>query len=237
MQRFGSQPAYILHSRPYRETSVLMEVLTRDHGRISVIAKGVRAPKARLRGLLQPFVPLLIDCVGRGELLTLTACDSAGVFAFLGGRRLVSAFYLNELLFRLLHRFDPHPELFHHYQRAMEGLAGDQEEQLILRKFEKSLLKVLGYELQLVKEAGSGIEIDPEKEYFFDPELGPVLAEDQREMNNTKHLHSVYKGRSLLALAAETFTDLALLGDAKRLMRRALAHHLGQKPLQSRRLL
>ncbi len=236
MRRFECQLAYILHTRPYRETSFLCELFTVDYGRISVVAKGVRRAKSRGRGLLQPFIPLMISCVGRGPLLTLTDFDAVGVAPMLTGRRVVSAFYLNELLFRLIHHEDPNPDLFFCYQAALSELEKTMEVQIVLRLFEKSLLKMLGYELQLVKEVGTGKPLNPEEVYRFDPASGPVLVETGDFAIGVKS-QDVFKGKSLLALAAGVLNDIAVLGDLKRLMRLALAPHLGSKPLESRKLL
>lgn len=232
MRRLESQHAYILHTRPYRETSFLCELFTRDQGRLSVIAKGVRRPKSRGRGLLQPFIPLIVSCVGRGELLTLTDFDACGVAPVLTGQCVISAFYLNELLFRLTHREDPTPDLFLNYQNALIDLANaknGEEIQIVLRLFEKALLKILGYELQLLKDVETGLLINPEGYYRYDPARGPVLIDAVKSTD-------VFKGKSLLALA-EGILDMTVLGELKRLMRLALSSHLGGKPLESRRLL
>lgn len=236
MRRFEDQLAYVLHAKPYRETSFLCELLTVDYGRISVVAKGVRRPKSRGRGLLQPFVPLMISCVGRGALLTLTNVDAINMGPMLSGRLAVSAFYLNELLFRLVHHEDPHPDLFFCYQNALSELEKTREVQIVLRLFEKSLLKILGYELQLLKEVGTGAPIRPEENYRYDPSSGPVLVGKDNFVVGVKS-QDVFKGKSLLALAAGVLDDVAVLSDLKRLMRLALAPHLGHKPLESRKLL
>ncbi len=236
MRRFEGQLAYVLHTRPYRETSFLSEFLTKDYGRISVVAKGIRRPKSRGRGLLQPFIPLVISCVGRGALLTLTNFDAASVAPVLTGRRAVSAFYLNELLFRLMHYEDPNPDLFSCYHKALSELEKATDVQVVLRLFEKSLLKILGYELQLLKDVKTGEAICPERAYLFDPASGPLLAERHHFASGIKS-KEVFKGKSLLALAAESLHDVDVLSDLKRLMRLALAPHLGDKPLASRKLL
>jgi len=239
MRRFECQPAYILHTKPYRETSFLCELFTLDYGRISAVSKGVRRSKRHHRGLLQPFIPLIISCMGRGELLTLTDFDASGLAPVLTGRRMVSAFYLNELLFKIIHGSDPSPDLFLSYQNALSELEKTTEIQIVLRLFEKSLLKTLGYELQLVKEVETGMPVNPDKDYRFDPLKGPVLVEDRGLSSGLKSQDMfVFKGKTLLALAGEgSLTDQALLNDLKRLMRLALAPHLGNRQLESRRLL
>jgi len=237
MHRFESQPAFILHARPYRETSRLLELFTPDYGRIGAVANGVKK-SLKTGGLLQPFVGLLVSCVGRGELLTLTGHEQNGVLPILKGRRLVSGFYLNELLMRLLHRSDCDPELFKAYQQAITNLAQlppDENEQSILRLFEKTLLKTLGYGLQLSKDAISGEKIDPDKFYLYDPEQGPMLVDNAKT--------DAYGGKSLLALATgklqtgSALDDIKILSDIKRLIRQALLPHLGTKPIESRKLL
>jgi len=241
MHTILTQGAYVLHSRLYRETSLIVEFVTETHGRVSVIAKGVRAPKAKARGLLQPFVPLLISCVGRGELLTLKSFESNGPVLNLQGKRLISGFYMNELLMRLLHKYDPHPVLFNHYQQTLQALEKEAQEQPALRAFEKFLLKELGYELQLIKEAETGHLIEEDHWYLFDPERGPLWVDSSQwstEYKNTpKKTQGLFKGKSLLALAAGQLDEPSILGDAKRLLRQALGVHLGVKPLESRKLL
>lgn len=244
MLRFDSQPAYILHARPYQETSLLLEIFTKDFGRVSAIAKGAKRPKSRGRGLLQPFIPLLMSCAGKGELLTVKDFDAGGPPILLLGRRLIFAFYLNELLMRLLHRADAHDELFYSYEKSLHKLTHCEDEtleQIPLRLFEKTLLKELGYELHLTHEVDSGAPLDPNSLYFFDPEKGPTQLETQFKAaphSNTKSdLKAIFKGSSLLAIADELLTEKTVLQDARRLMRLALSGHLGGRPLESRRLL
>jgi DNA repair protein RecO (recombination protein O) len=239
MHNIDNQSAYILHSRPYRETSLLLELFTSDYGRVSAVAKGVRAPKAKARGLLQPFVHLLISCGGRGDLLTLKNFESTGPVLSLLGRRLVSGFYLNELLVRLLHKYDPHPDIFLSYQQTLFALEQASCQQIPLRLFEKSLLKGLGYELQLIKEVENGHTVQEDKLYLFDPERGPaeIEAEESYRHHTQKPIKGIFKGKSLLALASDELAELSVLNDAKRLLRQALAVHLGTKPIESRKLL
>lgn len=270
MLRFDSQPAYVLHARPYQETSLLLEFFTQDFGRVSAIAKGAKRPKSRGRGLLQPFIPLLISCAGKGELLTVKDFDAAAPPILLLGRRLIFAFYLNELLMRLLHRADAHDELFYAYEKSLHKLREDNDEhleQVPLRLFEKTLLKELGYELHLTHEVDSGKPLNPDSMYFFDPEKGPILLQTkvqapalalvqvqtqeqtllqpelQSQLKLQSHLavksdlKAIFKGSSLLALAEELLTEKKVLQDARRLMRLALSGHLGNRPLESRRLL
>lgn len=237
MHRFELERAYILHTRPYRETSLLLELFTYQHGRLSVIAKGVKRSKVRVRGLLQPFVPLLVSCSGRGDLLTLRDFDSGGNINFLKGRSLISAFYLNELLIRLLHRWDPYQTLFLNYEQTLVQLGNVENEQKILRLFEKSLLKTLGYELQLLKEAQTGHGICADDFYTYDPQRGPILVESTQGHTEFEQKKYLFKGKSLLALAEEKLDDLQVLSDLKRLMRQVLSVYLDHKPLETRKLL
>lgn len=234
MLRIELQPAFILHGRPYQETSLLLEIFSEKVGRFCVIAKGARRPKSRARGLLQPFVPLLISCRGRGELLTLTGYEAYENALFLQGRSLIFAFYLNELLMRLMIRFDPHPELFHFYKASLNNLilseTGSEDNQITLRLFEKALLKEMGYEVHLTQEM-DGAVIEPDKFYHFNPEKGFSQATDEFLSE------SLFKGEHLLAFAKDQLKNGEELLTAKRLMRRAISVHLGGRPLESRRLL
>ena len=220
------QPGYILHQRAYRDTSLLLEVFTREQGRCGLVARGARAPKSRVRGLLQPFQPLLLSWTGRGELGTLAGVEADGAAPRLPGSVLYSGFYLNELLMRLLQRNDPHPELFVAYGEALHGL--QSEPQRPLRLFEKHLLEALGYGLLLDHEAGSGEPVNAESDYVYALESGPVRCEGAAARGLR------LSGRSLLSLAAEELADAQSLADSKRLMRAALGLYLGDRELKTR---
>ncbi len=224
------QPVYILHRQPYRETSLLLEAFSAEHGRVGLVARGVRRGKGATQGLLQPFVPLLLSWVGKGDLATLHGAEPRGAMLSLSGRALISAFYLNELLIRLLHRHDPHDELFAAYELALQRLAvlADRPE-WALRLFEKSLLQELGYGLLLECEAESGEPIQPALRYCYHVQHGPLAADKTDE-------GIVLHGATLLALADDAVLDERGLGEAKRLMRAALAPLLGTRPLRSREL-
>ncbi|HEY9197944.1 MAG TPA: DNA repair protein RecO [Gammaproteobacteria bacterium] len=224
------QPGYILHQRAYRDTSLLLEVFTREHGRLGLVARGARAPRSRIRGLLQPFQPLLLSWSGKGDLGTLagveTAGEPGGATPRLSGATLYSGFYLNELLIRLLQRHDPHPELFVAYDAALRGLC--DAPQRPLRIFEKHLLETLGYGLLLDHEADSGEPVNADAEYRYALEAGPqrctaVVAQGLK-----------LSGRSLLSLAAEDLSDAQSLADSKRLLRAALDLYLGDRGLKTR---
>jgi DNA repair protein RecO (recombination protein O) len=219
--RINLQPAFVLHHRPYRESSMIIDLLTEEQGRITAVARGM---KGRFRGILQPFIPLLVSWVGKTELVTLTAAESQGAPIMLQGTCLFSAFYLNELLVRLLHKHDPCASIYALYHNTLIALQSDTLQQKKLRLFEKNLLEQLGYALHLNQE------INAEKYYRYIPEQGFKVHED------TQLSSKVFLGKNLLAFQAETFHDLDVLRDAKRLMRLALLPLLGPKPLHTRKL-
>jgi len=228
--RVELEAAYILHARPYRETSQLLEVLGRQHGRLGLVARGARGPKARWRPLLQPFRPLHLSWSGRGTLCTLRNAEPAAPPALLQGRRLLSAFYLNELLLGFTTRGDPHPELFAHYTAALTGLAGADDAEVPLRRFELALLNETGYGLDAKRDGLHGAPIDPGQRYSYQPERGAVPVDrDGGE-------RVVLTGASLQAIAAGSFRGAEDLRLAKRLLRQLLDHHLGHRPLQTRRV-
>jgi len=232
--REQQQSAFILHQRNYSETSLLLEVYTRRHGRLGLIAKGARRPGNKSRGALKAFQPLLIGWSGRGELMVLTGAEPDGAGIELAGRTLYCGFYLNELLMRLLHRHDPHEALYDRYRAALEGLQTRPAHEVVLRIFEKHLLSELGYGLLLERDSAERQPIDPAAFYDYVPERGPVRV---RHPELTGRVQGVrLRGSSLLALAAERLEDGTALREVKALMRAALAPHLGDKPLHSRRL-
>lgn len=223
--------AYVLHRRQYRETSLLLEVFTAEAGRVGLVARGVRGGKRSSSALLQPFIPLLVSWRGHGELGTLISAEIDGTHTPLSGPVLIAAFYLNELLLRLLPRHDPHPELFLAYRHALGRMGGEpHEHEWTLRLFEKALLQEVGYGLLLEHEANSGDPIEAEASYCYLLQHGPVCASDDGCDGIPVH------GSTLIALEREQGYDSMNLAEAKRLMRNALAPHLGNKPLQSREL-
>lgn len=227
-RRVQLEPGYLLHRRAYGDTSAILEVFSREHGRIGLIAKGVRGGRSRRAGMLQPFSELLLSWVSRGELGTLTEVEPARTPLDLAGARLVSGFYLNELLMRLLRRDDPHPALYDAYRVAVTGLARGEPEARVLRLFEKRLLEQTGYGLLLDQDT-SGRAISAQASYRYRLDEGPELARPDEP-------GLVLPGAALLALASES-EDMALHGRALRaLTRAALAPHLGSKPLRSREL-
>lgn len=221
-------PVFVLHRHAYRDTSLILELFTLSRGRLGAVARGARGARSRWRGLVEPFQPVLATWQGRGDLVTITGLESVGHPLRLSGTRLASAFYLNELLLRLVKRDDPAPDVFAAYGHALEGLAGDDSEEIALRLFEKRLLQGLGYGLLLDRTADSGTPLTAEGLYRFEPEYGPVPTDAPGSR--------VFTGRGLLALAADDLGAPDTRAEARRLMRLVLAPHLGSRPLESRNL-
>ena len=219
------QPVYILHHRAYRDTSALLELITPGHGRIGVVARGARGARSSLRGLVRPFLPLLCSWAGRGELFTLRRLEAGGRMPELRGQALFAAYYLNELLLRLLQRQDPHPEVFEAYVQALHELS-ERPLESVLRVFEKRLLEALGYALMLDVDV-HGEAIEPGGHYRYLPEQGPEPTRGQGGIS----------GRALLALAAEACDNAEDLRELKPLLRQVLGLYLGDRPLKTREFL
>lgn len=222
-QRVDLAPAYVLHARPFGDTSLLLEVFTASHGRVGLIAKGARAPKSRKRVLLQVLQPLLISWRESGELGTLTAVEAAAGAVTLSGEPLFCAWYANEILIRLCTRQQPHPQLFSAYARLLLRLGDDAE--AALRAFEMALLEELGYGLQMPDPLAT------EASYCFEPGTGFRLAVpgDDRD--------AVFTGAALRHLEQDQLELPEHYREARRLLRMALRPLLGQKPLESASLL
>jgi len=226
-RRVALARAYILHHRPFRETGRIFEVLTREDGRLSLFARGVRGPKARLAAVLQPFRLLLISWSGRGEAPSLTGAESSpGSTPALPAPCLISGFYINELVLRLTTRHDPQPALFDAYHGALESLKQGAALQATLRIFEKRLLEMLGYGLDLGTEAMSGRPIRPEGYYHFRPGEGLFAADAARA--------DALAGASLASLRNEELAGARELKDARSLLQAALAHCLDGRELATR---
>lgn len=222
------QPAFVLHQRPYRESSLLLEVFAVEVGRVGLIAKGARRPRSPYRARLGLFKALLLSWRGRGELGVLTGAEPDGPALLVPPAAIASGLYVNELLVRMLHRHDPHPELFVQYRLTLEALAeaGRPLEQT-LRVFEKRLLEAVGYGLTLDREAGSGAALQAEQEYRYVTDYGPVAA-------GSGGAGVRVRGATLLALAAEGTLSVPALKEAKSLMRTVINAHLEGRPLWSR---
>lgn len=224
------QAAYVLHVRPYRETSQLLEVLTRHEGRLGLVARGARGPRARWRAVLEPFRPLHLSWSGRGTLCTLRGAEPAAPPARFTGTRLMSAYYLNELLMAFTTRGDPHPDLFAHYTAALTGLMEADNAEVPLRRFEIALLAEAGYGLDTQRDAVHGAPLDSLQLYSYQPERGAVAVNDE-------HTGFAVSGASLQAIAAGDFSNPEDLRAAKRVLRLLVDHHLGDRQLQTRRVL
>lgn len=222
------EPAYVLHRRAYRETSAIAELFTAEHGRLGVVARGIRSQRSPWRALLQPFTPLAVSWQARGELGTLTDVEPKGRLTLPTGQRLVCGFYLNELLLRLLQREDPYPELFQRYAGTLVMLAGNSAEQPLLRCFERDLLAAMGYGLLLSHDASGG-PIESQRWYRYEIDKGAVPVTVPRG-------RLVVQGTTLSALASGIFPDARAEAQARRLMRAALRPHVGERPLKSREL-
>lgn len=228
--RFEAEPAFVLHARPWRETSMLVEVLSANHGRIGLLARGVQGPRRHpLRAALQPLQHIRIDAVQRGELAQLRAAEALDAAPILTGDASLAGFYLSELVLRLAPRLDPHPELYAAFARTRERLRGGDLLAWTLRRFERDLLEALGFGLALDVD-GDGGELDPAARYRLDAEHGPRRLLSDRGRGDRSDAAT---GRALLALAADRMPDADDLSGLRRAMRPVLLHHLGGRGLKS----
>ena len=230
-QRRDDVPAFVLHAWPYRETSLIVEAFTADHGRVAMVARGAKRPRSELRGLLQAFQPLLLSWFGEAELKTLARAEWRGGLPLPRGSALMCGFYLNELLLKLLAREDPHPRLYAAYERALAELAAGGEQAALLRRFELGLLTELGYAPMFAREADTGAPLDPTADYDYAFDRGPRRAEGPERGAGPR-----VRGATLLALAEGRYPDAETAAQAKRLMREVLDHHLEQRGVESRRV-
>ncbi len=217
------QPAFILQQRKFRETSLIIDVLTRDFGRVSLLARGVRKAKSKTAGLLQPFIPLTLSYLGKTELKILTDVEMTQPFNALQGLAIYCGFYVNELIGCFLHQYDPHPEVFDYYEHCLSCLSEPSKIEATLRIFELDLLAAVGYGLQLDYDFQNNQAVDPLTRYHFNAEQGPIAAPD-----------GLFSGKTLLALKAGELSDSNTLYEAKTLMRKVIAVYLHGKPLKSR---
>src|SRR6266496_266125 len=230
-ERRDDEPAFVLHTYPYRETSVIVEALTAAYGRVALVARGAKRPRSELRGVLQAFQPLSLSWAGAGELKTLIKAEWRGGLPLVTGPALLCGFYLNELLLKLVPREDPHPKLYEEYESALSDLAHGAEQAPVLRRFELRLLAQLGYALPLTHEVDTGRPIDPAERYYYAFERGPrtLAAEPGRR-------YPAVRGATLLALASADYRAPDSAAEAKRLMREVLDYYLEQRTIVSRRV-
>lgn len=232
--RYAAEPAFVLHARPWRETSLLVEVLSEAHGRLGLVARGVQGPKRHvLRAALQPLQLIHFDGVQQGELAQLRAAEAQDAAPQLAGDATLAGFYLNELVLRLAPRHDPLPELFDAYGAARARLGAGDSLAWTLRRFERDLLAAIGLGFDLHAD-GEGTPIDPAARYRLDPEHGPRRLLSDRGHDDRS---AAATGRALLALAADRVPDADDLAGLRRALRPVLAHHLGGRGLKSWELL
>ena len=228
-RRVQQQPGYILHHRPFRDTSQILDILTRDHGKIAVVARGSRGSKSRLAGVLRPFLPLRVSWVAKSDLGTLTGAETGGPPVGMVGDAVFSAYYVNELLLHFLHRYDPQPEIFALYEEVVRALASTDNIAASLRSFELEFLSLLGYAVNLGHEFGSHEALLAEQNYEYRMEQGPVSVQRTGPM--------VFKGEVLSGIGEQRFDNPDILRAANRLLREVVGFHLGGKELKSRKVL
>ncbi|MBL8394069.1 MAG: DNA repair protein RecO [Candidatus Accumulibacter sp.] len=226
--KIDGQPAFVLHAYPYSETSLIVDVFSRDHGRVALLARGARRPRSVLRGVLLAFQPLEVAWAGRGEVQTLIRAEWQGGQPLLAGKALFCAYYLNELLMHLLPREDAHARLFSIYAETLRRFAEGARE-ADLRCFEHALLQELGYGLTLEADV-AGAAVDVEAHYAYEIERGPV------RLPGPGGSALAVSGRTLLDLARADFSDPRSLVEAKQLMRTLIGHYTSGRSLVSRRI-
>lgn len=228
--RIHGQPAFVLHSYPYKETSLIVDMFSRDYGRVALVAKGAKRPHSTLRGVLQTFQPLSVSWSGKTEVRTLTGAEWVGGLLPLEKSALLCGFYLNELMVKLLARDDPHPVLFDLYVAALNQLAHDESAPIVLRKFELGLMRETGIAGDLTRCTLTGQSVVPNRLYVVDPERGP------RPANPADQWPQVI-GATLLDMDREDYSDATTQLQSKFLMRFLLAHHLAGAQLNTRQIL
>jgi DNA repair protein RecO (recombination protein O) len=227
-KRADHEPGYVLHTYPYKETSLIVEAFTRRHGRVALLARGARRPRSAMRGVLLAFHPLRLGWSGSAELATLVSAEWGGGLQPLAGRGLMCGFYLNELILRLLPREDAHETLFDAYGQALARLSAGEAFPAVLRSFEKRLLAELGYAPVFDRDATTGAPIEPASSYVYEPDRGPVRA---------SHGDLLISGRTLLDLAADDYTRSETRDEARYLMRALIGQRLHGQVLHTRSVL
>ena len=226
-RRADHQPAYVLHTYPYKETSLIVEAFTRAFGRVALLARGARRPRSAMRGVLLSFHPLRLGWSSSAELGNLVSAEWSGALQPLAGRALMCGFYLNELVLRLLPRDDAHEMLFDYYGEALQALSAGGAQAAILRSFEKRLLAELGYAPLLEREAASGAPIEPGRRYVYEPDRGPMPTS-----HNNGDL--VVTGQTLLDLASDQFERPETREEARILLRALIGQRLHGQVLHTR---
>jgi DNA repair protein RecO (recombination protein O) len=230
-RRVQQQAAFILHHRPFRDTSQILDLISRDHGKLAVVARGSRGARSRLKGILRPFMPLSVSWIIKSDLGTLTGAEVNGAPLSLTGDALLSGYYVNELILHFLHRHDPQPGIFDAYSHTIGELAATGDNvAACLRRFEIDLLRQIGYALNLDHEHSSQKALEPQQHYEYRPEQGAVaVSRDEGEQ--------VFTGEMLTAIGEQRFDDEVVIRSANRLLRNVISFHLGGKELKSRKVL
>ena len=231
--RHGDERAYVLHTYPFRDTSVIVEAFTRHHGRLGLVARGAKRPKSALRPALLAFQPLAIAWSGRGELRTLTRAEWVGGARMPLGVSMLCGYYLNELLLKLLQRDDPHEALFDAYAEALTLLATSNRPEAVLRRFEITLLREIGYALELEREPEAGVPLVAEHRYSYLPERGPAAMQTGAPVVGAVEL----RGKTLLDMARDDYSDPLTATESKALMRALIGRYLDHRALHTRQLL
>ena len=222
-----SELAFVLHTRPFRETSLLVDLFTRSYGRLRAVSKGSRGRKRAVQ--LNAYTQFLVSWSGKSDLKTLTHVEQSSVPILLEGDSLFCGSYLNEILIRLLAENDPHEIIYDNYINVLSQLAGKSPITGSLRNFEFSLLEELGYGINLTTDAELNEPIVNDKEYFYMPNLGFQTKKNGNAAYSQKYL---FRGSDILAFRNGDFFSAPLA--AKKLSRLALEPHLGEKPILSR---
>ncbi len=231
LSRHDNCQVYVLHTYPFKETSLVVELFSRDFGRVAAVAKGARRPRSAMRGMLQSFQSLLGAWSGKLELKTLHSLEWHAGLLLLQGEALMCGFYLNELLLRLLPREDAHETLFDYYSQALKTLSTSTDYATTLRRFELKMLQELGYAVPLASDA-NGQDVQEKQAYNYIAETGAVVMQQHRIQNGVQ-----LSGKTLLDMANDDYSDALTQQQSKQLMRYLLAHYLGDKPLHTRQLL
>jgi len=230
-RRADHQAGYVLHTYPYKETSLIVEAFTRNFGRVALLARGARRPRSAMRGVLLSFHPLRLGWSASTELGNLISAEWSGALQPLSGRGLMCGFYLNELLLCLLPRDDAHEALFDVYANALRELSEGNPQASVLRSFEKRLLSELGYAPLLEREAVSGAPIEPARRYVYEPDRGPVAT------SGSTNGDFVVSGQTLLDLAADEFGRPETRDEARMLLRSLIGQRLHGQVLHTRAVL
>ena len=229
--KYDADEAFVLHRWPYRETSAIVEIFSQNSGRISLVARGARRAKSLFNGALHPFQPLHVTWRGGSNLRNLYRAEWLGGLPPLSGTPLICGFYLNELLIKLLHKEDPHETLYQAYRETLGALGTQTNTAAVLRRFEKQLLKDLGYAMTLECDVENGKPIEIDRTYVYVIDQGPMLGNGRNE-NRLK-----LSGKTLLDIAKDEYSDPVTQQQSKTLMRMLISRHLGNQVLHSRQLL